>query len=140
MTPTNHGRSFFMLNYLWVMLGGAVGSGARYALGGFIFHHAGQWRFPLSTFFVNVIGCFAIGALGGLGERYSFLTAEMRLLLITGFLGGFTTFSAFGVEGVNLIRRGDWSLAISYASLSVVCGFAAVCLGLRIFGLNFHRT
>lgn len=119
-----------------VGLGGLVGSIARYRLGAIILHRSEQWRFPLSTFCVNVLGCFIIGALAGLGEKYSFLTVNLRLLLFTGFLGGFTTFSAFGAEGVNLIRRGDWAIATSYATLSVVCGFAAVWLGIKLFGLG----
>ncbi len=123
-----------MKEALLVGVGGFVGSIARYRLGGFVLHHAQQWRYPLSTFCVNVLGCFLIGVLAGLGERYSFLSANLRLLLITGFLGGFTTFSAFGAEGVFLIRRGEWPIALSYAALSVFCGFVAVWIGIKLFG------
>lgn len=129
-----------MKSALLVGLGGFFGSIARYRLGAFILHHAQQWKFPLSTFCVNIIGCFLIGALAGLGEKYSFMTAQMRLLLVTGFLGGFTTFSAFGIEGVNLFRRGDWPIALSYAALSVVGGFIAVWIGIKIFGVTFERA
>ena len=128
-----------MKEALLVGLGGFIGSIARFCLAGFILHRSEQWRFPLAIFCVNVLGCFAIGALGGLGERYSFLTANMRLLLITGLLGGFTTFSAFGADGINLIRRGEWAIAISYAVLSVVVGFAAVWIGFKTFGVSFAR-
>jgi len=128
-----------MKQALVVGIGGFIGSVARYQLGGAILHHATSWRFPLSTFCINVLGCFAIGALAGLGERHSFLTAEMRLFVFTGVLGGFTTFSAFGAEGVNLLRRGDVAIGCAYAALSVVCGFAAVWLGLRLFGVSLRQ-
>lgn len=118
---------------LIVGLGGFVGSVLRYKIGGVILHHTVSWRFPLSTFCVNVIGCFVIGALAGFAERQA-ISAELRLLLFTGLIGGFTTFSAFGVEGVNLIRRGDIGVAVSYATLSVVVGFAAVFIALRLCG------
>lgn len=129
-----------MKQALFVGLGGFLGSVARYQLGGVILHHSSSsGRFPLSTFCVNVIGCFAIGALAGLGERYSFLTADLRLFLITGLLGGFTTFSAFGIEGVNLIRRGDVRIACAYAAMSVGCGFAAVWIALKLFGVALRH-
>lgn len=107
-----------MKQALVVGLGGFVGSVLRYKLGGVILQHSLAWRFPLSTFCINVLGCFVIGALAGFAERQAF-SAELRLLLFTGLLGGFTTFSAFGAEGVNLIRRGDLGVALSYATLSV---------------------
>jgi protein CrcB len=68
------------------------------------------------------------------------ISAEVRLLLFTGLLGGFTTFSAFGIEGVNLIRRGEFAVAVSYALLSVVCGFAAVFVALKLFGTTRQTT
>jgi CrcB protein len=104
-----------------------------------VLHHSEQWRFPLATFCVNVLGCFVLGALAGLGERYFVFTAEVRLFLFTGMLGGFTTFSAFGAEGLNLIRRGDFGIAFTYSALSVLCGFAAVWVGMKLFGLGFSR-
>ena len=125
-----------MKQALFVGIGGFLGSIARYKVGGFVLQQSGDWRFPLSTFCVNVIGCFVLGALAGFGERQPFLSAETRLFLFTGLLGGFTTFSAFGAEGVHLLRRGDVGVALSYAGLSVACGFAAVWAGLRLFDLG----
>ncbi len=87
--------------------GGFVGSIARYVLRGLVLHHSTGWRFPLSTFCVNVVGCFVLGALAGLAEKQLLMSADTRLFLFTGLLGGFTTFSGFASEGVNLIRRGD---------------------------------
>lgn len=127
-----------MKEALWVGLGGFVGSIARYKLGGVVLQHSMQWRFPLSTFVVNVGGCFVLGMLSGLAERNAFFTAEVRLLLFTGLLGGFTTFSAFGADGVNLIRRGDVGIAAAYALLSILGGFTAVWLGMRLFGAAQH--
>ena len=101
---------------LLVAIGGAVGSVARYKLGALVFHHTLAWKFPAGTFTVNVLGCLVAGLLLGLGERHDFLTAEARVLLFTGFLGGFTTFSAFGVETVALIQRGEWGVATSARS------------------------
>src|SRR5215471_2824220 len=100
-----------------VVLGGAIGSVARYKLGGFALHHTQAWDFPVSTFSVNVIGCFAIGVLAALVEHHDLFSPSIRLLLFTGLLGGFTTFSAFGYEGVFLLRRGLLSAATSYVLL-----------------------
>lgn len=128
-----------MKQVLIVGLGGFIGSIGRYKLGGMILHHSASWRFPLSTFAVNVIGCFVIGALAAMAEHRDFFSADTRLFLLTGVLGGFTTFSAFGYEGVFLIRRGDVGIALAYASLSVLCGLAAVWLALKLFSFGAHH-
>ena len=129
-----------MKQALIVGLGGFIGSVGRYKLGGIILHHSMAWRFPLSTFVVNVIGCFVIGALAALVEHRDFFSPETRLFLFTGILGGFTTFSAFGYEGVFLLRRGEIGIALAYAGLSVVCGLAAVWLAFKLFGLGEHLS
>ena len=121
---------------LIVGLGGFLGSIARYKLGGVILHHSASWRFPLSTFAVNVIGCFCIGALAALAEHRDLFSPATRLFLFTGVLGGFTTFSAFGYEGVFLLRRGEIAVAAAYAALSVLCGFAAVWLAFKLFSFG----
>ena len=123
-----------MKQLLVVGLGGFAGSVARYKLGGFILQHAASWRFPLSTFFVNISGCFVIGVLAALAERHDLFSPDARLFLFTGVLGGYTTFSAFGFEGFFLLRRGDIAVSLLYAILSVLCGFIAVWLGFRLFG------
>jgi CrcB protein len=128
-----------MKQMLIVGLGGFIGSISRYKLGGVILHHAASWRFPLSTFAVNVIGCFLIGALAALAEQRDLFSPDTRLFLLTGLLGGFTTFSAFGYEGVFLIRRGEIGIALAYAGLSVVCGLAAVWLALKLFSFGAHH-
>jgi CrcB protein len=120
---------------LLVALGGALGSASRFGLGLLILQHTLGWRFPAGTFAVNVIGCCAAGLLAGLGEHYGFLTAQVRIFLFTGFLGGFTTFSAFGVETVALLQRGEFVVAASYMVLSVVCGVSVLWATLKLTGM-----
>jgi CrcB protein len=119
-----------MKNALLVALGGALGSAARYKMSGWILHHTVEWKFPAGTFAVNVIGCLVAGLLAGLAEKHDLLSPHTRLLLFTGVLGGFTTFSAFGLETMFLIRRGDWLVATSNVLLSVFAGLVALWLGL----------
>src|SRR5437764_13667953 len=118
-----------------VAIGGAVGSVLRYKLGGFALHHTQSWNFPVSTVSVNLAGCFAIGILAALVEHHDLFSPSMRLLLFTGLLGGFTTFSAFGYESVFLLRRGLLTVATGYVILSIVCGLAAVSAGMKLIDL-----
>src|SRR5438045_5453660 len=120
---------------LIVALGGGLGSVLRYKLGGFALHHTEAWNFPVSTFSVNVIGCFVIGVLAALVEHHDLFSPSVRLLLFTGLLGGFTTFSAFGYESLYLLRRGLNGIAFSYVLTSVICGIAAVFVGLKMVDL-----
>jgi CrcB protein len=120
-----------MANILTVGLGGFAGAVARYLLGGWVLHHTLSAKFPWSTFAVNILGCLAIGVLSGLAERLDWFTPPMRLLLLTGLLGGFTTFSAFGLETVHLLRRGELWIAASYALASVLACTLAVWIGMK---------
>ena len=120
---------------LLVGLGGFLGAIARYKLGGWLLHMTAQDRFPFGTFAVNLLGCLAVGILAGVAERYEVIGPEARLFLFTGLLGGFTTFSAFGLEAVFLIRRGDLGVAALYAGGTVVLGITAVWLGLKCVSL-----
>jgi CrcB protein len=129
-----------MVNYLQIFLvglGGSLGAIGRFKLGGLVMHHAVVWRFPLGTYVVNVLGCLVVGIISGLIERHDLFSPDTRLFLITGILGGFTTFSAFGLETVFLFRRGEIAIAIAYMGLSLVCGVASVWLG---FSVVPHRT
>lgn len=112
-----------------VALGGAMGSVARFILYQLISQPLSLWVFPIATFVINVVGCLLIGILAGVGERFEWLTTDLRLLLITGLLGGFTTFSAFGLETFALIRRDELMVALAYSVLSVVVGLVFVWLG-----------
>lgn len=117
---------------LFVGLGGFIGAIARYKLGGLVLHHTADWRFPLSTFLVNIFGCLVIGLLAGIATRQHIFSPDLRLFLFPGILGGFTTFSAFGYETFFLIRRGDSHIALYYAVLSVLCGLALLWLGYKL--------
>jgi CrcB protein len=119
---------------LLVGLGGGLGAVARYKLGGWVLHHTTSWRFPASTFAVNLLGCVVAGLLAGYVERRDLLGPETRLLLFTGVLGGFTTFSAFGLETAYLLRRGELAVAAANAALSVVLGVGGLMLALRLGG------
>ena len=123
-----------------VGLGGATGSILRYILQRVLtglFPHA----FPVGTFAVNIIGCFLIGLFYGWSERYAGISPEMRLLLMTGFCGGFTTFSAFTLEGMNLLSEQRFTIFFLYFALSVLLGLAATIAGAYISdSLNFHKT
>ncbi len=121
---------------LIVALGGALGCVARYKCGAVVLHHTFGWKFPLGTFLVNVLGCLIAGLLIGLAENHDFLTPELRLLAFTGFLGGFTTFSAFGVETVSLLQKGEPAIAAAYVALSVACGLAALWAAVKLGGMT----
>lgn len=122
-----------------VGLGGLIGSVARYKLGGWVLHLTTLEKFPWSTFAVNVTGCLAVGVLAGLVEKFDLFAADARLFLFTGLLGGYTTFSAFGLDALYLLRRGELLTAAAYAGLSVIVGVAAVWLGLRLAGGSLHH-
>jgi CrcB protein len=129
-----------MKGMLLVGLGGFAGSIARYKLGGLVLHLTAQGlpsqsRFPWSTFAINVLGCLLAGLLAGLAEEHDFFSPDTRLLVFTGLLGGFTTFSAFGLDGLFLLRRGETATALLYAGGSVVLGLAAAWVGFRLVGL-----
>src|SRR5207248_10692161 len=120
---------------LIVALGGALGSVARYKIGGFALHHTQAWDFPLSTFCINALGCFFIGVIAALVEHYDLFSASARLFLFTGLLGGFTTFSAFGYESAFLLRRGLLQVMTEYISLSIVCVRVAIFPGIMLADL-----
>ncbi len=125
-----------MKGILLVALGGALGSVARYKLSGLVLHHTLDWRFPAGTFVVNVVGCLVAGILAGLAEKHDLLSADARLLLFTGVLGGFTTFSAFGLETMFLLKRGEVAIAAANVIVSVVAGILALWLGLGLAALK----
>ena len=118
-----------MERYLGVMLGGAVGSLARYAVGSAIMGRFGG-RFPFGTLFVNVSGSFLIGLLMSLlSERFT-PHPYWRLVLVVGFLGGYTTFSSFEYETFRAVRDGGPWIGLLNIAGSVVLGYIAVWLGI----------
>jgi len=120
-----------MMAWLMVALGGGLGAMARFALSGWLMPYTLQQKFPWPTFTVNVLGCLIAGALFALGEKHHLLSPNLRLFLFTGILGGFTTFSAFGLETFYLLRRGDYWIAGAYTVFSVVCGLAALIVAYK---------
>ena len=121
-----------MRNLLLVGGGGFLGSILRYLLGGVVLHSTGAARFPYATLVVNVTGCLAIGVIAALAERASMFTPDVRLFLLTGFLGGYTTFSAFAYETVVLGRENQLASAILNVSAQVALGLIAVWAGHRL--------
>lgn len=118
-----------------VALGGALGSVARYKLSGLIMRHALDWRFPIGTFIVNILGCFVIGILGGLVVKANLFSANTRYFLFTGILGGFTTFSSFGLETFHLLRKGELLVAGANIVLSIILGLLVLWLGFYLVQL-----
>lgn len=120
------------MNFLIVGVGGFIGSVARYKLGQLVLQHATGWKFPVSTFVVNVTGCLIAGVLLGAAEKHTVIDAGLRLFLFTGLLGGFTTFSAFGVETVYLLQRNELGIAALNVLLSVLVGLSALWMGTKV--------
>jgi CrcB protein len=119
------------VTYAWVIAGAVIGAPLRYFIGSRI--QTANWgEFPFGTFVVNVSGCFAIGLLLGLAESRDSLDREARLFLVTGILGSYTTFSAFGWETLDLLRGGDILKAMLYAGGSVMLGVVAAWAGLSL--------
>jgi CrcB protein len=116
-----------MREWLLVAAGGALGSVARYGLGGVIQSRVAS-GFPFGTLAVNVAGCFAIGVLMHAGVAHERST-PLRLLLVTGVLGGFTTYSAFNHETLELAREGQLARAFAYAAATLLVGLAAGLVG-----------
>jgi CrcB protein len=118
-----------VIKVLLVGLGGGLGAVARYWLSGLVQEWTRSAAFPYGTLVVNVLGCLVIGGLAYLSEARGLLTPETRLLLITGFLGGFTTFSTFGNETLALARGGETGPALGNIAAHLAIGLGAVWVG-----------
>jgi CrcB protein len=117
-----------MMKYLWVALGGALGSIVRYAVGLWIYKRTGT-RFPYGTFVVNISGCFIIGFVLTVLDARLGLPPAWREAIPIGFIGAYTTFSTFEYETMRLVQHGQTPSALLYVLLSVVIGYAAVWAG-----------
>ena len=119
-----------MLSYVFVMLGGALGTGARFWLSGFIAERAGEF-FPLGTLVVNISGSFAVGFFAACTDPEGpvLVSPQFRQFFMIGLCGGYTTFSSFSLQTLDLARDGDWMKALLNAMLSLACCLAAVWLG-----------
>ena len=122
-----------MTTLLWIMLGGAVGTGARYLVASPLNGSASE-GYPYGTLTVNLLGCLAIGFLATTLTEASGVRPEMKLALIVGCLGGFTTFSSFGLETVSLLQSGRLGAALSYVLVSNVVGLALAWGGMKAAG------
>lgn len=119
------------MKWFFLFLGGGLGSLLRVAIGGAIQTRAGS-LFPWGTFCVNLVGCFSIGLIATLADERGLLPENLRVFLVAGLLGGFTTFSAFGFEAQRLFEGGAVSPALAYALASMVLGIAAAAGGVAL--------
>ena len=115
-------------NALLVGLGGGIGSILRYVLSIIVTVNS----FPLATLVVNITGSFFIGCIMGMSARDGSFNESWKLFLATGICGGFTTFSAFSAENVQMLQNGRYALLIVYAATSVLAGIAAAWIGYNL--------
>jgi len=125
-----------MLNYIWIMLGGALGTGARFWISGLVAQRIGEF-FPLGTLMVNITGSFIVGLFAGIADPQGpFLIApRFRQFFMIGVCGGYTTFSSFSLQTLDLAQNGDWLKAALNCAASLVGCLVAVWLG-RALGLS----
>jgi len=117
-----------------ICLGGAVGTGARYLLGGVVARWAGP-DFPYGTLLINVLGSFLIGVVQQVGLTSLLIPDTLRLVLAIGVMGGFTTYSSFSYETIRLLEAGSWLAASVYVALTT-----ALCLACCVAGLSLGRV
>ena len=118
------------MTWVWVMLGSALGGAACYWLSGLAARHIGE-SFPVGTLIVNIVGSFVIGFFASLTgpDGRVFVGTDARQFVMTGVCGGFTTFSSFSLQTLNLARNGEMALAGANAMLSLALCLIAVWLG-----------
>ena len=124
-----------MQKLLLIGLAGALGALARYGFGGLVQRYAGV-TFPWGTFVVNIIGAFLFGFIWSLVEQRLVISVETRVIILSGFLGAFTTFSSFMFETSSLIGEAQWGLAVLNVVGQIILGLTAMFLGLaagRVF-------
>lgn len=118
-----------MQKLLLIGFAGALGALARYGLGGLVQRFSGA-NFPWGTFVVNMLGAFAFGLIWSLVEQRLVISVETRVIILSGFLGAFTTFSSFMFETSSLIGDGQWGWALFNVGGQIVLGLASMFLGL----------
>jgi len=120
-----------IMKWISLLVGGMLGTGARFVISGSVYHFMGP-RFPYGTITVNLAGCFLIGFIAAIGGQKIDLGPHLRLFLVVGFCGAFTTFSTFILETANLIMDGHTLRAGLNVGLSVLLGFALLRLGVLL--------
>src|SRR5690606_5529529 len=126
------------MNWLWVAMGGAIGASLRYGIGLWLFKP--QMQFPWPTWWVNILGCLCTGIFLAYSQKYPALQQEARLFLMVGLLGGFTTFSSFGLESFQLLKQGAISMALLYMFSSLLLGLTALTVGFYLSDLMLNQT
>jgi CrcB protein len=121
-----------MKTLLLIGLGGGLGSMLRYLVTCFITSRITRFPAIYGTFAVNFTGCLLIGIAIGLSERYAWFTPQMRWFVATGICGGYTTFSAFAYENINLMRNGNYIASLVYIFASIIICFLATFVGFAI--------
>ena len=124
------------MNWLLVALGGAIGASFRYGIGLCLLKPTSL--FPWMTWSINLFGCFLAGVFFAFSQKYIFLQNEAKLFLMVGILGGFTTFSSFGLETFSLLKQGEIGIALSYVMSSVLLGVILLGIGFYIFNAILH--
>ena len=119
-----------MVKYILLATGGAIGTVLRYSMSGLTYRIV-NGVFPWGTIFVNLTGCFAIGLLWGFFEIQN-ISSHMRNFIFIGILGGFTTFSTYALESLNLLRDGEIKLAMTNLLISNICGLLLVFAGFML--------
>jgi CrcB protein len=115
----------------WIAASGALGTLSRYALSGTVQRFCGE-KFPWGTLAVNAIGCLLFGAVWALAEQRVVISGQTRLIVLTGFMGAFTTFSTFAFEAGELLRDSQWLLAGANLVGQNVLGVTCILVGLAI--------
>lgn len=121
-----------MLRLLYIGLGGSLGALCRYGVGEAMKALLPDARLPYGTLVANLAGCFLIGLLGATVKAPELLTADLRAMIFTGFLGAFTTFSTFSSETLTLFQDGKSGLALVNLGVQLACGLLAVWIGLKL--------
>lgn len=119
------------MNLFYVACGGALGACLRFGVG--IWLTKPQYIFPWATWSVNILGCLLAGIFFAFSLKYPVLQQEARMFVMVGILGGFTTFSSFGLETFQLLRNGQFSIALIYSASSLILGVIVLAIEFYIF-------